>query len=204
MSRSLHPLLLWHRWSLSLQTMNSSHAASFEEDGECKQLQPRLLLPLPTTSPSSSGASSSAWQLVVPEGFKEGVPAFDIADVVVDAAPPLLASGSLPPRPSLRNFSEGIHLEGSYGVLALQFSFSAGAQKPPILSRLCRGNLQSLELRCSDLGRALTSTAALSTRENPSPCHALQEQQSTQLFPSFPRLDSSLRTPKPVPILPAT
>ena len=130
MSRSLHPLLLWHRWSLSLQTMNSSHAASFEEDGECKQLQPRLLLPLPTTSPSSSGASSSAWQLVVPEGFKEGVPAFDIADVVVDAAPPLLASGSLPPRPSLRNFPKGSTWKAPTVCLRYSSPFQLGHKSP--------------------------------------------------------------------------
>ena len=58
--------------------------------------------PLPTTSPSSSGASSSAWQLVSTEGFKEGVPAFDIGNITVDSTCPLLASGSLPPRPNLR------------------------------------------------------------------------------------------------------
>ena len=38
--RSLHRLLLWHRSSLAFQMMNSSHAASFEEDGECNPLSP--------------------------------------------------------------------------------------------------------------------------------------------------------------------
>ena len=108
--------------------------------------------------------------------------------------------------PCLRDRACGIFRRDPLGRLlrcacATALLFSWGT-KAPILSRPCRGNLQSLDLRCSP-GPHQHSSFEYPGKPKPLPCFARAAEYSA--FPKFSQatgVDSSL--PKPVPIIPTT
>ena len=83
--------------------------------------------PLFEDSPGSAGTRLSSWQLVHVDDLEVGGLALDAESSVLPAAPLLLPSHSLPPRPSLiAAFLQGITMESTFGVSALQLPLSAG------------------------------------------------------------------------------